>query len=168
MAPRFAQAQEKPAYKAMLLSCVDPRTQAPIAGWMDAPAQDSHRDGLKGQYSQFTIAGAAVGVIAPAFPKAWRETFWENLSTSIQLHKITSLVAVDHSACGAVRIAYGDRVMENETLELDAHKAVAAALERELSIRHPDLNLQVWYVKYNKTERQFKDWQVLIRGRVIA
>src|SRR5215469_12980184 len=77
LAPRLVRAQESTPYKALLLSCVDPRTQAPIANWMNQPAAGSHTASLEGQYSQFTIAGAAVGLVAPAF-KAWRETFWDN------------------------------------------------------------------------------------------
>ena len=43
--------------------------------------------GLAGKYSQFVFAGAAIGVVAPAF-KDWHNGFWDNLSTSIQLHNI--------------------------------------------------------------------------------
>ncbi len=50
----------------MLLSCVDPRTQAPIVNWMNMPVADSHAGSLEANYSQFTIAGAAVGVVAPS------------------------------------------------------------------------------------------------------
>ncbi len=59
----------------MLLSCVDPRTQGPIADWMDQPVPDSHTIGLRGKYSQFTIAGAAVGVVAPRLSQNARRHF---------------------------------------------------------------------------------------------
>ena len=62
--------------------------------------------GLAGKYSQFVFAGAAIGVVAPAF-KDWHNGFWDNLSTSIQLHNIKKVVAIDHRDCGAAKIAYG-------------------------------------------------------------
>src|SRR6185369_7972766 len=77
LAPVVGRAQGT-GYRAMLLSCVDPRTQAPIAAWMNAPAPGSHAIGLEGKYSQFTVAGAAVAVVAPAFA-GWEKTFWDNI-----------------------------------------------------------------------------------------
>ena len=52
----------------------------------DAPL---HRRGadLTGKFSQFIIAGAAIGVVAEPF-KDWHKAFWDNLATSIQLHHI--------------------------------------------------------------------------------
>ena len=167
LAPGRAYAQAATPYKAMLLSCVDPRTQAPIANWMTKPVPDSHSIGLEGKYSQFTIAGAAVGVVAPSFPAAWRDTFWDNFSATIQLHRIQNLVVVDHSNCGAVGIAYGEDVLNDPKLELDAHMDDVTELKRELSIRHPDAGFQAWYVARDSAG-QFTQWKNLIPGPVIA
>jgi carbonic anhydrase len=166
LAPQLARAQEPTPYKAMLLSCVDPRTQAPIATWMNQPFPESHATSLEGKYSQFTIAGAAIGVIAPRF-EAWRETFWENLSASVQLHKIANLVVVDHSNCGALGIAYGQDVLNNSKFELDAHMIVVTELKRQLALRHPDMAFQAWYVARNAAGR-FTEWKSLIPGPVIT
>ena len=67
-------------YKAMVLSCIDPKFQTKVSNYLK-------RRKLIGKYSAFTIAGAAVGVTAPKFKK-WHSTFWENLNTSIKIHKI--------------------------------------------------------------------------------
>lgn len=166
LAPHLALAQEPTPYKAMLLSCVDPRTQTPIASWMNQPVRESHAIGLEGKYSQFTIAGAAIGVIAPRF-EAWRETFWENFSASVQLHRIANLVVVDHSNCGALGIAYGQDVLNNPKFELDAHMIVVTELKRQLALRHPDIAFQAWYVARN-AQGQFTDWKNLISGPVIT
>jgi hypothetical protein len=163
--PVGLRAQSK-EYRAMLLSCVDPRTQAPIAGWMDRPAEGSHSIALTGLYSQFTIAGAGVGVTAPEFA-GWRETFWANLGATISLHGIRTLVAVDHQSCGAVGIAYGERVLADPTLEKAAHLADAKALQQELSVRHPDLAFQSWYVSRD-AGGAFNVWDVLVPGPVIT
>jgi carbonic anhydrase len=150
----------------MLLSCVDPRTQTPIAAWMNAPAPGSHAIGLDGKYSQFTVAGAAVGVSAPAFA-GWEATFWDNLGASIQLHGITALIAVDHGDCGALGIAYGQRVLHDPKLEWAAHLADARKLKEELEVRHPDLDYQAWFVDRDASGR-FNQWKTLVAGPEIA
>jgi carbonic anhydrase len=161
LAPVVGWAQGK-EYRAMLLSCVDPRTQTPIASWMNAPAAGSHAIGLDGKYSQFTVAGAAVGVVAPAFA-GWETTFWDNIGASIQLHGITTLIAVDHGNCGALGIAYGQRVLDDPKLELAAHLADAKKLKEELAVRHPDLDYQAWFVDRDATGR-FNQWKTLVAG----
>src|SRR3569623_3579202 len=74
--PRAFAAEGK--YDAMLLTCIDPRFPQPTIDYMKS------RD-MIGKYSQFTFAGAAIGVVAPAF-KDWEKTFWDNLAASIELH----------------------------------------------------------------------------------
>jgi hypothetical protein len=74
-------------YEAMILGCIDPRIQEPVREY--AVKQE-----LIGQYSQFTIAGAAIGVVAPAF-KQWHTAFWDNLAATIELHNIKRVIAID-------------------------------------------------------------------------
>lgn len=164
--PATARAQGKPLYRAMLLSCIDPRTQAPVAAWMDAPQPGSHARPLAGRYSQFTIAGASAAVIAPAF-KAWRKAFWDNLAATIELHRIETLIVVDHGNCGAYGIAYGKHVLEDPAVELKQHKKVTAALQKEVAHRHPKLNYQAHYI-HRDAQGAFTQWMVLVPGRVIA
>ena len=64
-------------YEAMVLSCIDPRMQEPVHKY-------TVEQNLTGKFSQFVIAGAAIGVVAPAF-KDWHKAFWDNLGTTIQL-----------------------------------------------------------------------------------
>ena len=61
-------------YKAMVLSCIDPRFQSRAYNYL-------RNKKLIGKYSSFTIAGAAIGVTANKF-KNWHSTFWQNLETS--------------------------------------------------------------------------------------
>src|SRR5262249_11152204 len=67
-------------YEAMILSCIDPR-------FPELTLNYARSQNLTGKYSQFVIAGAAVGVVAPAF-KDWHKAFWDNLAATIQLHNI--------------------------------------------------------------------------------
>src|SRR5215471_13724798 len=102
-APLSGWAQERPPacegkgpYDAMVLSCIDPRIIDQVHYYMDVINKQ------RCKYSQFVIAGAAVGVMAPKF-KSWHVAFWENLYASISLHKIKKVIAIDHRDCGATK-----------------------------------------------------------------
>jgi len=82
-------------YKAMVLSCIDPRFQPKVYKYLK-------NKNLTGKYSSFTIAGAAIGVTAKKFKK-WHSTFFDNLTTSINLHKINKLIVINHEDCGAAK-----------------------------------------------------------------
>jgi len=125
---------QKPAYEAMLLSCIDPRLVDPVHSYMNTR-------GLDGKYSQFTIAGAAIAAEAKAFA-AWHQTFWDNLATSIELHKIKRIIAIDHRDCGAARIAYGAESIANASAETDTHKRVLAAFRLDVGRRQPRLEVE--------------------------
>jgi hypothetical protein len=133
--------QERPAaceghgpYDAMVLSCIDPRIIDQVNYYMDVVSKSRCR------YSQFTIAGAAVGVVAPKF-KAWHDTFWQNLASSIALHKIKKIIAIDHRDCGAAKIAYGDKSVADPATETATHKRVLSIFRKQVNHSHPDLEV---------------------------
>ena len=68
--PSFFVVAAEGNYEAMVLTCIDPRIQEPVWKYL------AERD-LTGKYSQYVIAGAALGVVAPAF-KDWHKAFWDN------------------------------------------------------------------------------------------
>jgi carbonic anhydrase len=129
-----ARAEDGTAFDSMLLTCIDPRFVTPVASWMDGR-------GLKGQYSQFAIAGAPVGVVAPAFA-TWHTAFWDNLGASIQLHKITRVIVVSHRDCGAAAIAYGADSIATRDAENALHKRVYAEFKAELAKRQPSMRAE--------------------------
>src|SRR5205807_7878834 len=102
-------------YEAMVLGCIDPRMQEPMRNYTVAR-------GLTGKFSQFVIAGAAIGVVAPAF-EDWHKAFWDNLATSVQLHHVKKVIAIDHRDCGAAEIAYGEAKVANPAIETETHRA---------------------------------------------
>jgi carbonic anhydrase len=121
-------------YEAMLLACIDPRFPEPTLDYMKSR-------GMIGKYSQFTIAGAAIGVVAPAF-KSWHKTFWDNLAASIQLHHIPKVIALDHRDCGAAKIAYGAAKVATKELETKTHQAALAEFRKEMHKRHPKMSVE--------------------------
>lgn len=166
LVPGTTWADVKPAYQAMLLSCIDPRTQASVAAWMAQPQSDSHLMSLGGLYSQFTIAGSSAAVITPAF-KAWRKAFWDNLGATIQLHKINALLVVDHGDCGAFGIAYGQQLLADPDVELKKHIETTTALQKEIAARHPHLNYQAHYI-HQDAHGAFTQWKTLVSGHVVS
>lgn len=121
-------------YEAMVLSCIDPRFHEPVRNVMVSRK-------LTGQYSQFVVAGASIGVVAPAF-KEWQKTFWDNLGASIQLHSINRVIVINHRDCGAAKIAYGEAAVKNKDVETKTHREALAEFRKQLKARHPNLGAE--------------------------
>jgi carbonic anhydrase len=134
-------------FKAMVLSCMDPRFQPKIFNYLK-------KRKLSGQYSAFTIAGAAVGVTHSKFKK-WHRVFFENLSASIQLHKIDKLIVINHQDCGAAKIANSKKEFNNK-VETDIHKASFKKLKSNLRKKFPKLKIEFNVMALNNSIKKFK------------
>ena len=121
-------------YEAMILACIDPRLQQPVHAY-------AAKRGLTGRYSQFVIAGAAVGVVAPSFAD-WHKAFWDNLAVSMQLHRINRVIAINHRDCGAARVAYGEARLADAASETETHRQALAQFRKEVGERHPKLGVE--------------------------
>jgi len=132
--PSFSLAAEG-NYEAMLLTCIDPRFPEPTIKYM------SGRE-MIGKYSQFAIAGASIGVVAPAF-KDWSKAFWDNLGASMQLHHIPKVIALNHRDCGAAKIAYGADAVKDTAAETETHKAALMEFKKQVGERQPSLQVEL-------------------------
>jgi len=121
-------------YEAMVLSCIDPRFQAKVFNHLK-------RKKLTGKYSAFTIAGAAIGVTHKKFKK-WHSTFWDNLDTSIKLHKISKLIVLNHKDCGAAKMVNKEKKF-NSLIENKIHKESFINLKKKLKKKYPNLKVSV-------------------------
>ena len=121
-------------YKAMVLSCIDPRFQSKVFNYLK-------RKKLTGKYSSFTIAGGGIGVTANRFKK-WHSTFWDNLATSIKLHNITSLIVINHNDCGAAKIANGKKEF-SPVNEKKIHKESFSKIKKKIKKRFPKLKVEL-------------------------
>jgi carbonic anhydrase len=146
LAPYLALAAEG-EYEAMVLACIDPRMQEPVRKY-------TAEQNLTGKFSQFVIAGAAIGVVAPAF-KDWHKAFWDNLGASILLHRIKRVIAIDHRDCGAARLAYGDASIANPQVETQTHRAALAEFRKQVGERHPALGVQTGLMSLDGTMEMF-------------
>jgi carbonic anhydrase len=133
LAPRIAFSAEG-NYEAMVVGCIDPRLQEPVRLYTAGR-------GLTGNYSQFVIAGAAIGVVAEPF-KDWHKAFWDNLGTSVQLHRIKRVIAINHRDCGAAKIAYGEAAVSKRDQETETHRKALAEFRSQVAAKHPALTVE--------------------------
>ena len=130
----------KKKYQAMVLSCIDPRFQPVVFNYLK-------KRRLNGKYSSFSIAGAAIGVTAPKFRK-WHKTFWDNLETSIKLHKIKKLIVINHRDCGVAKILNGKKEF-NKQNETHIHKESYLKIRKILKKKHPNLQIEFYLISLN-------------------
>ena len=134
-------------YKAMVLSCIDPRFQPIVYNYLK-------KKKLNGKYSAFTIAGSAIGVTASKFKK-WHQTFWDNIDTSIKLHNIKKLIVINHCDCGAAKIINGQKKF-NAINEKKIHKASFLKLKKIFKRKYPKLNIEFKIISLNKKIENFR------------
>ena len=134
-------------YKALVLSCIDPRFQPIVFEYLK-------KRKLDGRYSCFTIAGAAIGVTDKKFKK-WHDTFWDNLSTSIEQHKINQLIVINHRDCGAAKIANGDKEF-NPINEEKIHVESFNKIKKLLKKKHPNLSIELNLISLDKSIKKFE------------
>tara|TARA_B100000131_G_scaffold287167_1_gene297606 strand:- start:51 stop:452 length:402 start_codon:yes stop_codon:yes gene_type:complete len=119
-------------YEAMVLSCIDPRFQKSVHRYLS-------KKKLTGKFSAFTIAGGSIGVTNNKFKK-WHSTFWENLETSINLHKISKLIVINHKDCGAAKIVNSNKKF-NSSIENKIHKTSFKKLKQNLKKKFPKVKV---------------------------
>ena len=128
-------------YKAMVLSCMDPRFQPIVYNYLK-------RKKLTGKYSAFTIAGAALGVTHNKFKK-WQNVFLENLATSIKIHKIKKLIVINHQDCGVAKIINGKKKFNNLN-EMNIHKNSFINFKKLIKKKFPTLKFEMSIISLNK------------------
>ena len=134
-------------YKAMVLSCMDPRFQPIVYNYLK-------KKKLIGKYSAFTIAGSAIGVTAGKFKK-WHRTFWDNIDTSIKLHKIKKLIVINHRDCGAAKIINGKKEF-NRANETKIHKNSFLKLRKLFRKKYPQLTIELKLISLNQKVENFR------------
>ena len=134
-------------YKAMVLSCIDPRFQPIVFNYLK-------KKKLSGRYSSFTIAGAAVGVTAKKFKK-WHKVFWDNFGTSVKIHNIKKLIVINHRDCGAAKIINGKKEF-SRTNETKIHKNSFQKIEKIFKKKYPKLSIELKIISLNSRVETFK------------
>ena len=108
---------------------------------------------LTGKYSAFTIAGSAVGVTHNKFKK-WHKTFYDNLRTSIQLHKIEKLIVINHKDCGAAKIV-NQKIKFNTFEEIKIHVESFIKIKKTIKKKFPKLKIEFYLISLDKKVKKF-------------
>jgi len=137
----------KSNFKAMILSCIDPRFQTIVYDYLK-------KRKLSGKYSSFTIAGASLGVTAIKFKK-WHKTFWDNIDTSIKLHNIKKLIVINHRDCGAAKIINGKNFFSND-IETKIHKDSFKKIKKLFKKKYPNLTIELNIISISKKVKTYK------------
>src|SRR6516164_1346332 len=97
--------------------------------------------------------------------ETWRPAFWDNLATSVQLHNLTRVIAIDHRDCGAARIAYGDNSIANPQIETKTHREVLAEFREAVAQHHPQLTVETGVMALDGSIEMFPHgFPTLFRG----
>ncbi len=136
----------KKKFQAMVLSCIDPRFQPIVYNYLK-------KKKLNGKYSAFTIAGSAIGVTANKFKK-WHKPFWDNLNTSIKLHKIDKLIVINHRDCGVAKILNNKKEL-SKINETKIHKISFQKIKKKFKKKYPKLKIQLNLISLNKKIENF-------------
>jgi len=137
----------KSKYKAMVLSCIDPRFQPIIYNHLK-------KKKLAGKYSAFSIAGSAIGITANKFKK-WHKVFWENFDTSIKIHKIKKLIVINHRDCGVAKIINGKKEF-SKINEAKVHKVSFQKIKKIFKKKYPNLSIELKIISLNSKVETFK------------
>jgi carbonic anhydrase len=137
----------KSNYKAMVLSCIDPRFQPIVYNYL-------RKKKLSGKYSSFTIAGSAVGITANKF-KRWHKIFWDNFETSVKLHNIKKLIVINHRDCGAAKIINGKKEF-SDINETKVHKNSFKKIKKIFRKKYPKLSIELKIISLNSKVEIFK------------
>ena len=137
----------KTNYKAMVLSCIDPRFQPVIYSYLK-------KKKLTGKYSSFTVAGSAIGVTANKF-KRWHKTFWDNFDTSVKFHNIKKLIVINHRDCGAAKIINGKKKF-SKINETKVHKNSFYKIKKLFKKKYPKLSIELKIISLNSKVETYK------------
>tara|TARA_Y200000002_G_scaffold237977_1_gene196616 strand:- start:24 stop:440 length:417 start_codon:yes stop_codon:yes gene_type:complete len=137
----------KNEYKAMVLSCIDPRFQPIVYNHLK-------KKRLVGKYSSFTIAGSAIGVTASKFKK-WHNVFWDNFDTSVKLHNINKLIVINHRDCGVAKIINGKKEF-SKINEMEVHKNSFKKIKKIFRQKYPKLKIELKIISLNRKVETFK------------
>jgi carbonic anhydrase len=87
-------------------------------------------------------------VVAEPF-NDWHKTFWDNLATTIELHNIKKIIAIDHRDCGAAKIAYGEAAVATKDAETETHGKALAEFRKQVNEKQPKLKVETGLMALN-------------------
>ena len=129
-------------------------TGAQVAQTVDAiAAVDEDQPWPDRQIRPCHPGGAALGALTDKFP-AWNQTFWDHLGVAIDLHKIHTVMVLDHRDCGAYKVILGEDLAKDPAKETAIHTTQLQRLGKMIKEKHPALEVELFLMALDgKVER---------------
>ena len=121
--------------EALLLTCLDFRLPRLIARYMAGR-------GLADRYNHVILAGASLGAVTDAYP-AWGTTFRQHLELSIEVHRISRVIVLDHRDCRAYERILGSEHCGDRLREAEAHARRLVDLRVAIHSSYPALDVEL-------------------------
>lgn len=122
---------------ALLLTCMDYRLIDVVERYMSGR-------GMRNRYDHIILAGASLGAVTDKFP-AWNRTFWEHVDVAIQLHKVSTVILMDHRDCGAYKVILGPEHATEAKLE-NTHAKELRKLKGMVQEKYPTLKVETLFM----------------------
>jgi len=129
--------------EALAVTCIDYRLIEDAVRFFD-------KIGLKHQYDQVSLAGAALAGVSPVFPSS-NAAFWDQLGLAKSLHGIEKLIVLDHRDCGAYKAAFGANFASEHNAESAQHKSVMLEVKTRLAEKSPSLGFEGYLMALDGT-----------------
>jgi hypothetical protein len=97
---------------------------------------------LRDRYDHVVLAGASLGAVTDRYP-AWKQTFWDHLDIAILLHRIHTVILLDHRDCGAYKVILGEAHAKDTATERAAHATQLHTLKGQIAARHASLKVEM-------------------------
>jgi len=124
----------------VMLSCMDYRLMRGVSALME---QLGHEDA----YDHLVLAGASLGALQTAHTE-WGATFWRHMELARELHKVHTLIVVDHTDCGAYKLLTPGITPANENI---SHLSNLKTIADEARKRFPGLKVETYLMDMRGT-----------------
>jgi hypothetical protein len=118
----------------LVVSCMDFRLRDELEKFMELRVGPD-------QYDEIVLPGASLGVFNAKYPH-WEKTFEDIVRLSLKLHKITTIIFIDHRDCGAYKMLEGENCCDTKAKETHAHAVQFEAVRKLLKEKFPHLKVE--------------------------
>ncbi|MBA4749277.1 MAG: hypothetical protein H2057_01515 [Alphaproteobacteria bacterium] len=116
----------------LLVSCIDSDLRDEVQDFVENTL------GLKSNYDEFMMPGAALSYLQIAYPE-WARTLEDVIKMAKNNQGIKRVIFLDHLDCQAYKLLHPSYARESHEKQLEGHKKTFGELRKKLSKVFPDL-----------------------------
>lgn len=118
----------------LVVSCMDFRLRDELEKFMELRVGPD-------KYDEIVLPGASLGVFNEKYPE-WSKTFEDIVRLSLKLHKITTIIFIDHRDCGAYKMLKGEHCCDDKATETHVHAVQFEAVRKLIKKEFPSLKVE--------------------------